>query len=65
MNELESIARELEVAADRLRDHDLDPDEAADLVERCAQLASRAGAELEQKARTTAEGESPGQETLL
>jgi hypothetical protein len=58
MSELESIARELEVAAERLRGQDLDPGEAAELVERCAELASRAGGELEQKARTTAEGES-------
>jgi predicted DNA-binding transcriptional regulator YafY len=65
MTELESIARELEDAAGRLREQDLDPDEAADLVERCAELANRAGQELEREARATPGGEQPGQETLL
>nr|MBA3421632.1 exodeoxyribonuclease VII small subunit [Thermoleophilaceae bacterium] len=41
-----SIA-ELEEAAERLRSGDLDPDEAAALVERCAELAARTGGELE------------------
>ena len=65
MSELESIARELEQAAARLRDEGVDPDEAADLVERCAELATRAGQELEREARATPAGEQPGQETLL
>jgi hypothetical protein len=65
MSELESIARELEQAAERLRDEGIDPDEAADLVERAADLASRAGQELEREARATPAGEQPGQETLL
>jgi hypothetical protein len=65
MSELESIARELEDAAARLREDEIDPDEAADLVERCADLASRAGQELEREARATPAGEQPGQETLL
>ena len=65
MSELESIARELEAAAARLREREVDPDEAADLVERCAELASRAGQELEREARATPAGEQPGQETLL
>ena len=65
MSELESIARELEQAATRLRDEGVDPDEAADLVERCAELATRAGQELEREARATPAGEQPGQETLL
>ena len=65
MSELESIARELEDAAGRLREQDLDADEAADLVERCAELANRAGQELEREARATPGGEQPGQETLL
>jgi hypothetical protein len=65
MTELESIARELEDAAGRLREQDLDADEAADLVERCAELANRAGQELEREARATPGGEQPGQETLL
>jgi hypothetical protein len=65
MSELDSIARELEDAAGRLREQDLDGDEAADLVERCAELATRAGQELEREARATPGGEQPGQETLL
>jgi hypothetical protein len=65
MSELESIARELEQAALRLRDEGVDADEAADLVERCAELATRAGQELEREARATPAGEQPGQETLL
>jgi hypothetical protein len=65
VSELESIARELEQAAMRLRDEGIDADEAADLVERCAELATRAGQELEREARATPAGEQPGQETLL
>jgi hypothetical protein len=65
MSELEAIARELESAAARLRDDSVEPDEAANLVERCAELASRAGQELERESRATPEGEQPGQETLL
>lgn len=65
MSELESIARELEQAAARLRDEGVDPNEAADLVERCAELAQRAGQELDREARATPAGEQPGQETLL
>ena len=65
MSELESIARELEQAATRLREEGIDGDEAADLVERCAELATRAGQELEREARATPGGDQPGQETLL
>jgi hypothetical protein len=65
VSELESIARELEAAAERLRDKDVGGDEAADLVERCAELAARAGQELEREARATPSGGQPGQETLL
>jgi exonuclease VII small subunit len=65
MSELESIARELEQAATRLREEGIDGDEAADLVERAAELATRAGQELEREARATPAGEQPGQETLL
>jgi hypothetical protein len=65
MSEIESIARELEDAAARLREEGIDPDEAADLVERAAELANRAGQELEREARATPAGQQPGQETLL
>jgi hypothetical protein len=65
MSELDSIVRELEQAASRLRDEGIDPDEAADLVERCAELAARAGQELEREARAAPADDQPGQETLL
>ena len=65
MSELESIIVELQAAAARLREHGVDPDEAADLVERCAELAARAGKELDREARATPEGGQPGHETLL
>jgi hypothetical protein len=65
VSELESIARELEQAAERLRDQELGADDAAELVERCAELATRVGQELEREARAEPEGGAPGQETLL
>jgi exonuclease VII small subunit len=61
---LEDLVKELENAAGRLRSGELDSAEAADLIERCAELAARLGGELEALARK-GEGSSPGQETLL
>jgi exonuclease VII small subunit len=61
---LEELVHELEQAAERLRSGELDSAEAADLIERCAELAARLGGELEALARK-GEGGSPGQETLL
>jgi hypothetical protein len=61
---LDDLARELEEAAIQLRGGELDPAAAADLVERCAELAARLGGELERQARS-GEGGPPGQETLL
>ena len=60
----QEIVDELERAAGQLRSGELDAKDAADLVERCAELAARLGAELEAMARK-GEGGSPGQETLL
>lgn len=60
---LAELARELESVADKLRADAIDSDEAADLVERCAELASRLGTEIDARAR--AAGESEGQERLL
>jgi hypothetical protein len=60
---LEGLVRELETAAERLRSGDLAADEAADLVERCAELAGRIGAELDAQSRAASETE--GQERLL
>jgi hypothetical protein len=60
---LDELVRELEEAAARLRSGGLEPDEAADLVERCADLAGRIGAELDAQSRAASEAE--GQERLL
>jgi hypothetical protein len=60
---LDGAIAELERAAARLRGEELTPEEAADLVERCAEIAARVGAELER--RSAPEGSVPGQETLL
>ena len=62
---IDELVGELERAAARLRQGDLDQGEAAQLVERCADLANRVGAQLEREARDSAAGEPPGQEQLL
>jgi hypothetical protein len=61
---IEDLVKELESAAQELRGGELDSAAAADLIERCAELAARLGGELEALARK-GEGASPGQETLL
>jgi hypothetical protein len=61
VSELDDAIAELERAAARLRAEDLPPEEAAELVERCAEIASRVGAELDRRSSP----EAPGQETLL
>jgi chemotaxis protein histidine kinase CheA len=60
---LEELAAELESVADKLRSEAVDSDEAADLVDRCAELAQRIGAEIDARSRSAAEAE--GQERLL
>jgi len=60
---LTALADELEAVADKLRSDAVDSEEAADLVERCAETAARLGAELDARARGAAESE--GQERLL
>jgi hypothetical protein len=60
---LEELASELESVADKLRAEAIDAEEAADLVERCADLAQRIGAEID--ARTRSAGEAEEQERLL
>jgi hypothetical protein len=62
---IDELVSELEQAAARLRQGDLDQAEAAQLVERCADLANRVGAGLEREARDSAAGSAPGQEQLL
>ena len=63
MSALDEAIAELDAAAARLRSEEITPDEAAELVERCAELAARVGAELDRRAEPA--GGSPGQETLL
>jgi hypothetical protein len=60
---LEELAAELGSVADKLRSEAVDSDEAADLVERCAELAQRIGTEIDARSRSAAEAE--GQERLL
>ena len=60
---LTTLAEELESVADKLRADAIDSDEAADLVERCAELAGRLGVEIDARARGAVESE--GQERLL
>ena len=66
MSELDSAIRELEDAAARLRAEEMPAAEAAEVVERCAELAARIGAELDRAGRE-AERDDPaeGQEQLL
>jgi hypothetical protein len=58
--DLDALIRELELTADRLRGGEVDVAEAAELVERCAELAARIGGELDQRGRA-----AEGQERLL
>ncbi|HEY1360374.1 MAG TPA: hypothetical protein VGF21_18880 [Thermoleophilaceae bacterium] len=60
---LDELVKELEAAAAQLRSGELPADEAADVVERCAELAGRIGSELDAQSRAASETE--GQERLL
>ena len=62
---MEVLAGELEAAADQLRSGELDTEQAAEVVERCAELAARLGSEVERLAREARTETPPGQETLL
>ena len=62
---IDELVQDLEQTAARLREGQLDQGEAAALVERCADLANRVGAQLEREARAPAAGDQPGQEQLL
>jgi hypothetical protein len=62
---LERLVDELEAAAARLRSGELDAEEAAAVVERCAELATRIGAELDAESRAASEAPAAGQERLL
>jgi len=65
MSALDDAIAELESAAARLRSGDIEPDEAAALVERCAELAARVGAELDRRASADPDEPPAGQERLL
>jgi hypothetical protein len=60
---LDELAAELEQVADRLRSGELGADEAAELVQRSAELAGRLGSELDARGRSADRLE--GQERLL
>jgi hypothetical protein len=56
---LTELTDELERVADRLRAGDLDPDDAARLVDECARLAAAAASELDRAARVAGEPSNP------
>jgi hypothetical protein len=60
VTDLDALIGELESVAQRLRSEQLQPDEAAELVDRCADLAGQIGSGLDAEAR-----ETEGQERLL
>jgi exonuclease VII small subunit len=51
VSRLDELTSELERVAERLREGELAPEEAADLVEECARLAAAAASELDRAAR--------------
>ena len=64
---LNELVAELEAISARLRGGGLDRDEAAELVDRCAELAGSIGAELDAESRAASEASvrAEGQERLL
>jgi len=62
---LDGLIDRLERAAEQLRSGELSSDAAASLVEDCAILATRTGAELDRRARAAVEEPLPGQDALL
>jgi hypothetical protein len=62
---LDGLIGELETAAARLRSGELDSDEAAALVERCAELAAGIGTDLDAESRAASQAPAAGQERLL
>lgn len=62
---LERLVARLEAAAGRLRDGGLSPEQAAEVVEQCAQSAAQASSELERLARAAASEPAPRQDQLL
>jgi hypothetical protein len=64
---LDGLVGELQQAAEQLRalPEETAADDAAALVERCAELAGQLAAELDRRARDARAEPLPGQETLL
>jgi hypothetical protein len=62
---LAEISEQLEEAARRLRSGEVQGEEATRLAGDCAELASRAAAELDRLARAVPQEAGPGQEELL
>ena len=56
---LQHLTEQLEQAAARLRAGELEPQEAARLVEGCARLAGDAAAELDRRVRASADAPAP------
>jgi len=54
-NQLQHLTTQLEQTAAKLRGGELDPQEAARLVEECARLAGDAAAELDRRVRAAAD----------
>jgi hypothetical protein len=65
VSRLDSLIDQLEQTAARLRSGELDSDAAAQAVERCAELATELGSDLDLQARAASAAEPPGQEKLL
>lgn len=65
MTRLDDAIERLQDAAAQLRSGELGLEEAAALVERCAQLAADLGHALDQEAREARAEPIPGQERLL
>ncbi|HWX43916.1 MAG TPA: hypothetical protein VNY52_01175 [Solirubrobacteraceae bacterium] len=68
LDPLEDLIGRLERAAEQLRSGELSTDAAATLVDECAALANRAGAELERRSRAqewAGPDQPPGQDSLL
>ncbi len=65
---LHDLTDRLEQTAARLRDGELEPAEAAELVQQCARLAGEAATELDRQVRAAADAPAdptPGQGELL
>jgi exonuclease VII small subunit len=64
--DLDALISQLEGAATQLRSGDIDAEQAAELIERCAELAASLGSELDRAAREVErDPAAEGQEQLL